>query len=108
MSAGRSVLSDWQTAGVIFRFMRLRKDSAYGSIPAQSGRVTISLTVSPLSALAVRDVFVQLAFMVTDGVVLATNIGFLDVSGEGHNNSRIRFLFPAVRWCKPSRGLRLY
>jgi len=67
---------------MFFGLVRAGTNGTSWRLAAEGGGVAISLTVSALSTPAVCDVVLDLAFLVADDQILATDISFLDISRE--------------------------
>ena len=61
-------------------------DCTAGRVSAQDGGVPVALAVAALGASAIGDVFVELAFTVADGEVVASDVSLLDTASQGHDD----------------------
>ena len=86
VGAGWASPAAWDHAWVVFGLVGFGADCAVGPVPAQGGGVAVALAVVALGASAIGDVFVELAFTVADGAVVASDIGLLDTARQGYND----------------------
>jgi len=70
--------------------------------------VAIPLAVAALCTPAVRDVLLELAFPVADNQVVQSNISFLDVFCERHDDGGVCLVLTPVCRGQPSWSLYLY
>jgi hypothetical protein len=70
--------------------------------------VSIPLTVPALGTPAICNVLLELAFPIADDKVVKTNIGFLDISRECHDDGGVRLVLTPICWGQPSWSLYLY